>query len=65
MDRKVYDKKKDEVVFHGMLYQCENFMKELKQNGKVKTAFGYYVPNNINDVVILPSDVIVQGFPIW
>ena len=40
-------------------------MKELKQNGKVKTAFGYYVPNDINDVVILPEDVIVQGFPIW
>lgn len=65
MHRKVYDKKKDEVVFHGMQYQCENFMKELKQNGKVKTAFGYYVPNDINDVVILPEDVIVQGFPIW
>lgn len=63
--RKVFNKVTEEVVYHGTLYNCENFMKELKENGKVKTSFGYYKPNNIDDVEILSEDVIVFGFPIW
>lgn len=56
---KIYDRKKDEVVFHGSLYQCEEFLKELKKNKKVKTAFGYYIPNSVDDVILLPKDVIL------
>lgn len=58
-ERKIYDRKKDEIVFHGSLYQCEKFLKELKKNGKVKTAFGYYIPDSVDDVTLLPEDVIL------
>ena len=57
-ENKIYDRKKDEIVFRGSLYQCEEFLKELKKNGKVKTAFGYYIPNSVDDVTLLKCNII-------
>lgn len=57
-DYKVWDKKKQEVAYHGSLDECENFLKEIEETGKAKTAFGHYA-GDAENLFVLPKDVIV------